>query len=330
MEQEKLHQLLEKYHAGQCSDAELEALQQWYESLGGAPEAPHWDVTDDAYLGDQYAAFEQRAMLRPVTNHRRIWKRVAAAAAIFFVFSLLVRYFYPLHVTNNRLPVAAATPHEASLPAAPDEAVNYDRHLVLPDSSVVLLRAGSTLQLSDSFSQAARLVTLKGEAYFDIRHNARQPFIVRCANVYTYVLGTAFNINTLGKDRQVTITVTSGKVRVERENKVMAVLTKNQELICRDRQPAIPATLENVTPKVEWMAKDLLFNETSLATICQRLSARYQVNFTFDRQVNKEKRVTITDAFYGTESLNDILDIVCTTLGYTYSVTGNTVTITTL
>jgi ferric-dicitrate binding protein FerR (iron transport regulator) len=226
--------------------------------------------------------------------------------------------------------VAAVAHQQAPLPPAPDEAVGYDRHLVLPDSSVVLLRAGSTLSLSDGFEQADRLVTLQGEAYFDIRRNARRPFIVRCANVYTYVLGTAFNIHSSGKEGQVTITVTSGKVRVERENKIMAVLTRNQELTCRDRQPAIPATLENVTPKVEWMAKDLLFNETSLETICQRLSARYQVHFTIDRQVNKEKRVTITDAFYGTESLNDILDIVCTTLGYTYSVTGHTVTITTL
>jgi ferric-dicitrate binding protein FerR (iron transport regulator) len=330
MEQEKLHQLLEKYHAGQCSEAELAALQQWYESLGGAPEAPHWEVTEDAYLDDQYAAFQQRAGLKPVINRGRIWKRAAAAAAVIAVSCLLARYFYPLPVTNTHQPVAAAAPHQAPLPPGPDEAVNYDRHLVLPDSSVVLLRAGSTLQLSASFNQDKRLVTLNGEAYFDVRHNVRQPFIVRCANVYTYVLGTSFNINTAEKDRQVTITVTSGKVRVERENKIMAVLTKNQELTCRDRQPAIPATLENVAPKVEWMARDLLFNETSLETICQRLSARYQVNFTFEKQVNKEKRVTITDAFYGTESLNDILDIVCTTLGYSYSVTGNTVTITTL
>lgn len=330
MEQEKLHQLLEKYHAGQCSDAELEALQQWYDNLGGVPGPPHWDVTDDDYLQGHYADFEQRALLKPVTHRRRIWKRVAAAAAVITICGLLTRHFYPLPVTDTHLPAAAVTQQKAPALPAPDEAVNYDRHLVLPDSSVVLLRAGSTLKLSDAFDEADRLVILEGEAYFDIRRNVRHPFIVRSANVYTYVLGTTFNINTTGKDRQVTITVTSGKVRVERENKIVAVLTKNQELTFSDRQPAIPATLESVAPKVEWMARGLLFNETSLETICQRLSARYQVNFTFERLVNKEKRVTITDAFYGTESLSDILDIVCTTLGYTYSVTGNTVTITTL
>nr|WP_295864886.1 FecR family protein [uncultured Chitinophaga sp.] len=329
MEQEKLHQLLEKYHAGQCSDAELEALQQWYESLGGVPEPPHWDVTDDAYLRDHYAAFQQRATLQPVTHRRRTWKKVAAAAAVITVCGLLTRYFYPLPATDVHQPVAAVTVQETPKPPAPEEVVNYDRHLVLPDSSVVLLRAGSSLQLSAAFDQADRLVNLQGEAYFDVRRNARHPFIVRCANVYTYVLGTAFNINTAGKDRQVTITVTSGKVRVEREHETVAVLTKNQALTFRNQQQPIPATLENVTPTVAWMAKDLLFNETSLETICQRLSARYQVHFTFERQVNKEKRVTITDAFYGTESLNDILDIVCTTLGYTYSVTGTTVTVTT-
>ncbi|MBC9932084.1 FecR family protein [Chitinophaga qingshengii] len=329
MEQEKLHQLLEKYHTGQCSDAELEALQQWYDRLGGASESPSWDVNDEEYLREHYTAFQQRAVLKPVTRQGRIWKRVAAAAAIIVVSALAARHFYPLPVANTTPPAAAVITARVAPAPASDQAVNYDRHLVLPDSSVVLLRAGSTLSLSSSFKEADRLVTLQGEAYFEVRHNARHPFVVRSADVYTYVLGTAFNINTRSK-RQVTITVTSGKVRVERENKIMAVLTKNQELVCREHQPPVPATLENVTPQVAWMAKDLLFNETSLEMICQRLSARYQVHFTFDAQVSKEKRVTITDAFYGTESLNDILDIVCTTLGYAYSVAGNTVTITTL
>ncbi|WP_212005990.1 FecR family protein [Chitinophaga sp. HK235] len=328
MQREKLHQLLEKFHAGQCTNAELEALQQWYDGLGETPQTPHWDVMDEVYLRDKYADFQQRSSLRPVKSRYRIWKRVTAAAAILTGIILLSRYLHPLSV-KEAPPAVTGIHSSAGKAPGPGEAVTYDRHLILPDSSVVLLRAGSTLQLAPSFNQTDRLLTLQGEAYFDVKHNARKPFMIRCANVCTYVLGTAFNIKADAASRRVVVTVASGKVRVEKENKTMAVLTQNQELVCGAQQPAAASNV-NVAPTVEWMAKDLMFNETSLETICNRLSARYQMQFVFSRQINKEKRVTITDAFYGTESLNDILDIVCTTLGYAYSVTGNTVTITTL
>ena len=332
MQKEVLQQLLEKFHANQCTEAELEMLREWYETLDNASQRPDWDVTDAAYLDSHYEDFRQRLPVTPAKGRYVVLKRSVAIAAAVAGVLLLIRYFHPF----NPSPEVATSPPLAAMskvdvPApAPDKAVAYDRHLVLPDSSVVLLQAGSTLELAPGFNQKDRQLTLHGEAFFDVKKQPLKPFIIHAAGVNTYVLGTAFNIKTDAVAQKVIITVANGKVRVEREHRSIAVLTQNQELVYSEHQPASYTPVANIKPTIQWMARDLLFNEMTLAAICNRLAARYQVTFNFDTQINKGKRVTITDAFYGTESITDILDIVCTTLGYTYSVTGNTVTITTI
>jgi transmembrane sensor len=70
----------------------------------------------------------------------------------------------------------------------------------------VQLEDGSKLRLDGATSldvrmaKAQRSVTLaRGEAYFDIAHDAARPFVVRAGNSSTQVLGTAFDIN-VGSD----------------------------------------------------------------------------------------------------------------------------------
>ncbi|NSL85891.1 FecR family protein [Chitinophaga sp. Mgbs1] len=324
MQQEELRQILEKYHAGQCSQAEEEALHAWYASLGDTDTVPEWDVQQPDYLRDKYNEFTLRA--RRTGRYRWLYRAVAAAAVTAGVF-VTAGYF-----RTARRPVAYHTTVVKPAVTAPlpgmNEPVAYDRHLQLPDSSVVLLRAGSTLTLAEAFNQQARRVELSGEAFFDVRTNARKPFVIKAAGVYTYVLGTTFNIKSEATTGHVTVTVASGKVRVENENRKIAILTKDQELVWQQPRQEIPAAVQlNTARKVTWIGRDLLFNDVSLEAVCSRLAARYQLQMSFDRQVDTSRRVTITDAFYGTESINEILDIVCTTLGYTYTVNDNHVTI---
>lgn len=83
----------------------------------------------------------------------------------------------------------------------------------LPDGSQVSLN-GDTL-VSVHFAGRDRAITLKrGEAYFDIAHDATRPFVVEAAGSHVRVLGTAFNIDLLpGGGAEVA--VYRGRVRVE-------------------------------------------------------------------------------------------------------------------
>ncbi|QNK64678.1 FecR domain-containing protein [Pedobacter sp. PAMC26386] len=83
--------------------------------------------------------------------------------------------------------------------------------LILPDSSVVYLNTGSKLKYPKHFPATKRLVELEGEALFDIRHEAKHPFIIQTGKVSTTVLGTSVNVKALpGKD-QIAVTVLPNK-----------------------------------------------------------------------------------------------------------------------
>jgi transmembrane sensor len=84
---------------------------------------------------------------------------------------------------------------------------------VLPDGSVVLLRAGAELVLD--FTPASRRVVLtQGEALFEVATNPDRPFVVRAAGVDVRAVGTAFAVDL--KQATVEVLVTEGKVAVEK------------------------------------------------------------------------------------------------------------------
>jgi ferric-dicitrate binding protein FerR (iron transport regulator) len=87
--------------------------------------------------------------------------------------------------------------------------------LTLPDGTHVWLNAASSLRYPTVFVGDSRYVSLKGEAYFEVAHNAQKPFLVGAdgkANIE--VLGTHFNINAYDNEASVNTTLLEGSVKV--------------------------------------------------------------------------------------------------------------------
>ena len=68
-------------------------------------------------------------------------------------------------------------------------------HVTLVDGSEVELNENSTLTFNHSMVSKNRIVTLIGEAFFDIAHNPGRPFIVQSSDLQIEVLGTEFNVS---------------------------------------------------------------------------------------------------------------------------------------
>ncbi|MGM9698333.1 MAG: FecR family protein [Prevotella sp.] len=88
-----------------------------------------------------------------------------------------------------------------------------DCNITLPDGSRVWLNADSRLSFPETFTGEKRKVELKGEAYFEVTHDAMHPFVVETEYLTTRVLGTVFNVRAFSaKDAQVVLV--DGKVDV--------------------------------------------------------------------------------------------------------------------
>ena len=119
-----------------------------------------------------------------------IWKfRMAvAAASILLIISLTFSFLYTggdRAVYSNKLSYSA---------------LSGKSRIVLPDSSVVWLNSGSTLEYAADFMENQE-VALNGEALFDVTKDNQHPFVVLASEVKVKVHGTCFNVNSYPKGK---------------------------------------------------------------------------------------------------------------------------------
>ncbi|MGN6417391.1 MAG: FecR domain-containing protein [Pseudobacter sp.] len=98
----------------------------------------------------------------------------------------------------------------------------------LPDGSTVWLNAASSLHFPVNFTGPQRKVVVTGEAFFAVKQNKDQPFIVQSGQQELEVLGTSFNLNAYAAD--ITTSLVDGSV------KVINTYSKEQVLLKPGRQ----------------------------------------------------------------------------------------------
>ena len=147
----------------------------------------------------------RQVRIQNLFHNRSLWYKSIAAILIIGLSSLF--YWYELDRTEPQLT-------QSNAPVIKAEKNPIRRFINLPDGSSVILNENSRVELSKNFgSNGLREVYLYGEAYFDVTHDLKKPFIVYTGKVKTTVLGTAFNIKESSLSQTVTVTVTRGKVK---------------------------------------------------------------------------------------------------------------------
>ena len=316
---DRIHILLARRAEGKCSKEELEELNQWYESL----EKKHQEipgeqkVNRDAYLENKYAEFkslQQQRDHKPVRRlPSRLLLRIAAVLILFFTISSIIFYHTRPSVKQPEVAISYKAPGKKPVES---------RYLKLPDSSIVILHAGSSLKMYDSsFSGKTREVALNGTAYFDVHHMSGKPFIIHIGKLKVTVLGTAFNIRQ-DKD-SVAVTVTRGKVKVENEHKLIAILTPNQQVVYHIEKQQAQAQTVSAQTNIQWIKTGLDFNDESLAAVAKKLEERYGVHISFTNNEVANCRIYVTNPFEGTESVGDILSFICPIINATFTADGN-------
>ena len=166
----------------------------------------------------------------------------------------------------------------------------------LPDGSLVFLNAGSSLKYPTSFArQAKRLVSLSGEAYFEVAKDRLHPFIVSTDKQQVEVLGTHFNINSYADEAATVTTLIEGSVRVVRHPDVsasenIAVKVRN-DVVLKPGQQSLnneagmkvqKAEIENT---IDWKDGDFNFDNVDFRTAMRKVARWYDVEVVYDKSV---------------------------------------------
>lgn len=199
--------------------------------------------------------------------------------------------------------------------------------VVLPDGSEVLLNAFSELQIADDFNKDHRRVRLKGEAFFRVKEHPGRPFIVVTGNTAVTVLGTSFKIRNYGVDKDLSVMLDAGKVRVEsidgKKPSFKEILLPGDQMVVRNGNSFSRGRF-NEGDLQKWMKGQLVFKEAGLDEIKARLQELFGVTIVAGERPGNP--ILFTGSFDG-QDLKEMLDAMGFTNNFTYTIAHDTVTL---
>ena len=254
----------------------------------------------------EYIISRQPPVIRKLSD-RTVYLRYAAAVLVVVLASFFTYHYYILRPAHpSPAPIAGA-----AKPAT-------DQCLTLSDGSKILLHKDAHIQYDSVFAGQTREVTLVGEAYFDIRHDSR-PFIVHTGTITTTVLGTAFNIN--AHDKDIVITVTKGKVRVDNGTGDFGILRRNEQITVDRMHNKLKKTQVDAGEAIAWKKPYLLFNDAGMKEAVLELEQRFHVTITLANPALENCNVTAT--FTGGEPLEQIIKVLSKINNMEYRIIGS-------
>ncbi|WP_293305249.1 FecR family protein [Pedobacter sp. UBA5917] len=300
-EKQQLKDLYHLYLNNQCSEEELERFFKALKDQDNDNEilglmSASWDNTHtlpDVGLTPDFLPVEAKQVkLNDVQPRNTKLRRFIAVAAAIVVLATGV-YFFRSALSTFVNPV-----HQQETWSAGGER----KKIQLADGSQVWLSPNSKLNYPDKFNGKQRMVSLDGEAFFEVAHDAAHPFIIKTGKVNTVVLGTSFNISAYPKQRTINVTLVSGKVAValNAKNKIytetilpnqQVIVDRNSEKLSKINYPDASSFLNKRLGKYEYKG-------ITLQQVVRDIELQYNIEIGLDNNLSDK-------TFYGNLDMND-------------------------
>ncbi|MCU0387934.1 MAG: FecR domain-containing protein [Chitinophagaceae bacterium] len=192
--------------------------------------------------------------------------------------------------------------------------------LTLADGSKVWLNAASSLHFPAAFTGNERKVTLTGEAYFEVSHDAAKPFMVTLPNKETVkVLGTSFNINSYEDEDKSRTTLIEGSVSVALPDGNNVLLKPGQQAAANDRlEIRNDIDIEEITA---WKTGWFQFDHAGIQQIMRQVSRWYDVDVQYMGKISNK---TFSGIVSRDNDISEVLKIM-QTAGVKFKIEGKTI-----
>lgn len=297
--------ILKLYQQDKLPEDQRRLVEQWLET-----KTDYNQVTpiDDKRLAELEAEFFRRidgqAKVRRLVP---VWLKAAAAIMLLAIAS----YTLVMVTTNEIIEVRTA-----SVP----------QKIILPDGTLVWLKAESTLSYPEEFEGGTRNVSFSGEALFEVAKDREHPFTIQYHQYTATVLGTSFNLSTKS-GTHLQLAVLTGKVQLTSATDAEGVtVTPNRAVIYNGKKLIADITIQENerTGLVEDTQYDMQFRDARMGDIFKKLENKFEV--TVDPENESLNNCFMTGDFTD-QSLNETLDALSKTLGFEYEVKEKVVTI---
>ena len=252
-------------------------------------------------------------------------KQFAAAASVVLIIALIYFLKLPSNTVVTSLAKAAVQSFDKKTIS---NTTKKTMHVVLPDSSVVMLAPASCIIYTVPFQNNKREILLEGAAEFHVTKNKLKPFTVYAGALATTALGTVFSIKKNNKKNSITVKLFKGKVVIQSTAENLQGWNKDVYLLPGDEMKFnIKTALVTVDKSSDELSEttsiktrfkkvdtdslndELVFNNAKLSLVINKLSAFYKA------QIQYDSVLIDTMNFTGTVSKTDSLPVILKAIG---------------
>lgn len=296
---------LHKYLSGECTEEEKAEVERWLQKSPRNQEKMNdmkqiWDIPPGKRITvdpeDAWELFRSRVLETPKRsdintgrfsgkgkknpvyqlrnrqkgNNIRLMTYLAAIAAVF-----LVAFLFVYQSSQNSVP----SEFEFSMQEITTEK-GQRTNVRLSDGTRVQLNGDSKLMIPENFKDNHRIVTLEGEAYFEVVPGQSGNFHVYANNSVTRVLGTKFNVRAYPDDDSVEVVVAEGRVSMSTDENMHAPevqLTQNQRGTLSRSGEVMAAPIEDASLYLGWTSGKLIFHNAPVQEVKRRLERWFDI-----------------------------------------------------
>ena len=301
--------LLYRYFDGDTTPDEERRIMEWAEA---SPENYRLYLEERRLWCALLLHAGRRTARRPALWRRlAAWRVSGAAACILLLVGLAGIFFGGRMFPDERM-------QQVVVPAG------QRVELRLADGTKVWLNSSSSVEYVAPFFSRQRRVKMEGEAYFEVEHDRRAPFVVSTNGLDIEVLGTRFNIRNDDNEHRVTTVLLEGAVKAYASGREQASVRLHpaQQLVFDTRTHAMRLTdCPSAERSINWIDGRFCFEHDTFGEIVAELKRYYNVDIRF--MDNRLRDMRFSGNFRVEDGIYHIMSVLQLTYKFNYRIAGN-------
>lgn len=277
-------ELLFKYFSNEASAEEVAQIEQWLEEDPARQsefDSAHYLFNAMILHSDELSKMTTPGALEKTSRkskvRRLVYRYAAAAAAV--VIAGLSGVFVEREINYNKM---TAQTNVLEVPAGQRMSVT------LSDGTQVQLNGNSRIEYPVIFSRKQRNVKLSGEAFFEVKHDERHPFIVETFASKVEVLGTRFNLYADEASEHFSAALVDGKVKVTTNDETAEQVVLAPDEMVRFVNNHLVVTKVDAENLISWTEGYVNLADTDFASLMHRFENVYGVKIVIERETMPE------------------------------------------
>jgi len=328
MQEKFLSQLIDKYLNGTCTLEEEMLLFDWYDSVESTND-PIFLLTEEQKQRLKLKMFNRIVNNADLTEYKSIKRKLRARIYYYAAASIAAAFL----IVYNLLPVNKSALLTAQFNKEISTTVNFtntskkiNKHQ-LPDNSIIWLKPHATISYDKKFINKYRLVSLTGEAFFEIEKDSKHPFLIYSGEVITRVVGTSFNIKANKGANATEVSVVTGKVFVyspsakTQKHKSVYLLPEQKVTFLKEDHELIKHTAKGSSLKI-WNKSTLSFDNAPITEVVNSLNEKFGAKIIL---ADKGIYQYTLKADFSDVNLPAILELLSKSLNITYELQGDNI-----